>query len=230
MNKQHIKYCLDIIMTICFICIMKIMITGIGWHEKLGLIIGGLVILHLILNYRWIKGMASRIFDTKLNFATKFSVVLNILLAVLTVLVIISGILISVTIFKGIAAENRQLWASIHKNSALLIFICISIHIGLHWKMIMYGFRRLFNIKGINSIRIYILRTLSIIIMLLGLFALSNNSIVKTMLKMNKETDARNKSTKVQVIVEYASIMGLFIGGTHYTLKTANDKCKKKTN
>lgn len=230
MNKQHIKYCLDMIMTICFICIMKIKITGMGCHEKLGLIIGGLVILHLILNYRWIKGMAPRIFDKKLNFATKFSVILNVLLAVLTLLVIISGMLISVTIFKGIAVENRQLWSIIHKNSSLLIFICISIHIGLHWKMIMYGFRRLFNIKGINSIRTYILRTISIIIMIFGLFALSNNSILKNILKMNKEKDSHKKSTKVQAIVEYTAIMGLFIGGTHYTLKIANDKCKKKTN
>lgn len=217
MKKQHFKYCLDIIMTICFVCIMKIMITGISLHEKLGLIIGGLVILHLILNYKWIKGMALRIFDAKLNLVTKISVILNIVLAVLTVLLIVSGILVSVTIFKDIAAENRDLWACIHKRLALLLFVCISIHIGLHWKMIMFGFRNMFKIKNISSVRTYLLRGASIIIMLFGLLALSNNFIL-------------NKPTKIQLIIEYTSMMGLFIGGTHYTLKMTNKNSKKKTN
>ncbi|MGN1342192.1 MAG: hypothetical protein ACI4VL_03070, partial [Bacilli bacterium] len=97
MNKQHMKYCLDIVMTICFICVMKIMITGMMLHERLGIIILGLVILHIALNYKWIKGVLLRIFDKKLNLVTKISVILNILLAILTVLLIVSGILVSVT-------------------------------------------------------------------------------------------------------------------------------------
>lgn len=230
MNKQHIKYCLDIIMTICFICIMKIMITGISLHEKLGLIILGLVILHIILNYRWVKGMALRIFDTKLNLVTKISVVLNLVLAILTVLLVVSGILISVTIFTNIAAENRELWANIHKKSALLLFICISIHIGLHWKMIMYGFKNMFKIKGFSKIRTSALRIVTIVIMLFGLLSLFRNPILKDTFKINKESDSKNKSTKIQVILEYTSIMGLFIGGTYYTFKIKNENCKKKFN
>ena len=230
MNKQHIKYCLDIIMTICFICIMKIMITGISLHEKLGLIILGLVILHIILNYRWVKGMALRIFDTKLNLVTKISVVLNLVLAILTVLLVVSGILISVTIFTNIAAENRELWANIHKKSALLLFICISIHIGLHWKMIMYGFKNMFKIKGFSKIRTSALRIVTIVIMLFGLLSLFRNPILQDTFKINKESDSKNKSTKIHVILEYTSIMGLFIGGTYYTFKIKNENCKKKFN
>lgn len=228
MNKQHMKYCLDIIMTICFICIMKIKITGMGLHEKLGLLILGLVILHIALNYKWVKGMAFRIFDKKLNTATKISVVLNMVLAVLSVLLIVSGILVSVTIFKDIAAENRQLWAIIHKRAGLLLFVCIAIHIGLHWKMIMFGFKNMFKLKGFSLIRTYSLRTISVIIMLLGLLALSNNSILQNMLKINKEANNNKKATKIQAIIEYTSIMGLFIGGTYYTLQMNNKKSKKK--
>ena len=230
MNKQHIKYCLDIIMTICFICIMKIMITGISLHEKLGLIILGLVILHIILNYRWVKGMALRIFDTKLNLVTKISVILNVILAVLTILLVVSGILISVTIFTDIAAENRELWANIHKKSALLLFICISVHVGLHWKMIMFGFKNMFKIKGFNKIRTYILRSIAVVIMLFGLLSLLKNPILQDTFKINKEGEIKNTSTKMQAIIEYTSIMGLFIGGTYYTFKIKNENCKKKVN
>ena len=230
MNKQHIKYCLDIIMTICFICIMKIMITGISLHEKLGLIILGLVILHIILNYRWVKGMALRIFDTKLNLVTKISVILNVILAVLTILLVVSGILISVTIFTDIAAENRDLWANIHKKSSLLLFICISVHVGLHWKMIMFGFKNMFKIKGFNQIRTYILRSIAVVIMLFGLLSLLKNPILQDTFKINKEGEIKNTSTKMQAIIEYTSIMGLFIGGTYYTFKIKNENCKKKVN
>lgn len=230
MNKQHMKYCLDIVMTICFICIMKIMITGMMLHERLGIIILGLVILHIALNYKWIKGVLLRIFDKKLNLVTKISVILNILLMILTVLLIVSGILVSVTMLRDIAAENRPLWASIHKKSALLLFICVSMHIGLHWKMVMYGFGRLFRIKNVSKIRMYSLRTASIIIMLVGLIAFSNNSILHSMLKINKENNSHNRSTKMQSIIEYTSIMGLFIGGTYYTLKIKNKNSKSRSN
>lgn len=227
MNKQHIKYCLDIIMTICFICIMKIMITGMMLHERLGIIILGLVIMHIVLNYKWIKGVALKIFDKKFNTVTKFSVVLNIVLAVLTILAVVSGVFVSVTMLRGITVGNRQLWAAIHKQSALLIFICISIHIGLHWKMIMFGFKNMFKLKNSSAIRGYLLRIVSIIIMLFGLLCLSNNSILQSMLRINSGS-AHKEVTKVKVIAEYVSIMGLFIGGTHYTLQINNKNIKKK--
>lgn len=227
MKKCHMKLILDIIMTICFICIMKIKITGMSLHEKLGISILVLVCIHLILNYKWIKGITIRLFDKKLKPIIKISYVLNVILCALILLIVASGMLVSVTIFTHISAENRALWADIHKIASLFAFICISIHVGLHWNMIMAGFKKIFKIKKPDKIRTTILRTLTLIIMFLGIISLSNNSIIKKTLNLN--VDFKNKNTtKVQAIFEYASIMGLFIGGTYYTLQKTNDNKKIK--
>lgn len=227
MKKHHMKLMLDIIMTICFICIMKIKITGMSLHEKLGISILGLVCMHLILNYKWIRGITGRLFDKKLKPIIKISYVLNVILCGLILLIVASGMLISVTIFTQVSAENRALWADIHKISSLLAFICISIHVGLHWNMIMAGFKKMFRIKNQNKIRIFILRILTVVMMLSGIISLSNNSIIKKTLNISTESSNKN-TTKVQAAFEYVSIMGLFIGGTYYTLQKTNETKKTK--
>ncbi|MDO5517045.1 MAG: DUF4405 domain-containing protein [Clostridium sp.] len=223
MKKYRVKLLLDIIMTICFICIMKIKITGMSMHEKLGILIFALVCMHLILNYKWIKAMTGRIFDKNLKPIMKISYALNMILCLLILLVIVSGMMISVTIFTQISWGNRALWANVHKIASLSAFICISIHVGMHWKYIMSGFKRMFKIENPNMIRTSILRLITAVIMVLGIVSLSNNSILRKALNINVQP-VNNNNTKVQAAFEYVSIMGLFIGGTYYTLEKTNKK------
>ena len=84
MKKCHVKLLLDIIMTICFVCIMKIKITGMNLHEKLGISILILVCMHLILNYKWIKGVTGKLFDKNMKpiitiIAKTVSILINLL-------------------------------------------------------------------------------------------------------------------------------------------------------
>ena len=223
MKKYHFKLLLDIIMTICFICIMKIKITGMSLHEKLGIIIFVLICTHLILNYKWIKGVSGKLFDKKMKPIIKVSYALNVLLCLLILIIVISGIMISVTIFTQISAGNREIWANVHKTASLSAFICISILVGLHWKMVMAGFKKMFRIKKSNKIRTSILRLITSLIMVLGLISLSNNSILHKALNISAKSRYSN-TTKVQAACEYVSIMGLFIGGTYYTLEKKNKK------
>lgn len=223
MKKCHVKLLLDIIMTICFVCIMKIKITGMNLHEKLGISILILVCIHLILNYKWIKGVTGKLFDKNMKPIVKISYCLNVLLCLLILLIVISGIMISVTIFTHISTENRLLWANVHKIASLLAFICISIHVGMHWRFIMAGFKKGFGIKNTNRIRTSILRLITVVIMVFGIISLANNSILKKAFNINSQTVHKN-TTKVQAAFEYVSIMGLFIGGTYYTLEKINKK------
>lgn len=226
MKKQYTKYFLDLIMTLCFICIMKIKITGMHLHEILGLWILIFVIIHNLLNFKWIKSVSKKLFDESLNTRTKISCYLNMILAVLVTVTVVSGLLVSVTIFRNITTENRELWANVHKISALLTFIGISIHVGLHWKMIMHAFRTMFKIKGFSAVRQFVLRAMSIIIIALGIVSLSNNYILKNIFNIN-DTNEKKQVTKLQAVIEYASVMGLFVGGTYYTFEITTRKKQK---
>lgn len=87
----------------------------------------------------------------------------------------------------------------------------------------MAGFKKGFGIKNTNRIKTSILRLITVVIMVFGIISLTNNYILKKAFNINSQTVHKN-TTKVQAAFEYVSIMGLFIGGTYYTLEKINKK------
>lgn len=146
-KKIYFKILVDIIMTIIFVCLTKIKITGMHMHEVLGIFVTLLVIVHLALNFSWVKNITLKIFDKNLNNKIRRMYIINAILAVLVFIVFVSGILVSVTIFTNISTVNRAVWAIIHRKAALLMFILIIAHALLNIKMIKSHCKRICNLK-----------------------------------------------------------------------------------
>lgn len=146
MKKIHVKILIDILMTILFICLTKIKITGMHMHEVLGIIVTLLVIIHLALNFSWVKAITLKIFDKNLNYKIKITYCINVLLAILVCIIFISGILVSVTIFTNISTANRGTWAFIHRKAALITFILIIVHALLNIKMIKSHCKKMYKL------------------------------------------------------------------------------------
>lgn len=146
MKKIHMKILIDILMTILFICLTKIKITGMHMHEVLGIIVTLFVIIHLVLNFSWVKAITLKIFDKNLNYKIKITYWINVLLAILVCIIFISGILVSVTIFTNISTANRGTWAFIHRKAALITFILIIVHALLNIKMIKGHCKKMYKI------------------------------------------------------------------------------------
>ena len=146
MKKIHMKILIDILMTILFICLTKIKITGMHMHEVLGIIVTLFVIIHLVLNFSWVKAITLKIFDKNLNYKIKITYWINVLLAILVCTIFISGILVSVTIFTNISTANRGTWAFIHRKAALITFILIIVHALLNIKMIKGHCKKMYKI------------------------------------------------------------------------------------
>lgn len=165
--KMCFKLLLDLAMTILFVLLMDFQFTGIEIHEIIGLAICGLFFFHNVLNFKWIKAVTSRFFDKRLPVLTKLSYVLNFLLLICVTLIGLSGIFISESLFTNISVGNRDLWITIHRSSAYLGFVLISVHIGFHWKMIMNGMKKMLHIEESNVFR----RVFAIIAVILIVFA-----------------------------------------------------------
>lgn len=146
MKKIHVKILIDILMTILFICLTKIKITGMHMHEVLGIIVTLFVIIHLALNFSWVKAITLKIFDKNLNYKIKITYCINVLLAILVCIIFISGILVSVTIFTNISTANRGTWAFIHRKAALITFILIIVHALLNIKMIKSHCKKMYKL------------------------------------------------------------------------------------
>lgn len=192
MKNLKFKMILDLIMSIAWIFLMDYMFTGLLIHELLGLAIIGLFIFHNLINFDWIKNITKNIFTGKINFLTSLKYSLNLILLFMTFLVGISGVLISTNILTSISTSNRNLWVYIHRASSYGSLIFISIHIGLHWNMIMAMCRKLFNIQHKNAARTFILRLLALALVVVGIKSSFDNNILHKILP--ESMDKKEKS------------------------------------
>lgn len=134
MKKTTYKIGIDLLMTILLLFLMARQITGDSAHEWLG---AGMLILwiaHHILNRSWysqlFKGRYTpiRILQTVINFA--------VLLSMFGLMV--SGIVLSREVFAFLPISGGIAWARrIHVLSAFWGFVLMSVHLGLHWNMIL---------------------------------------------------------------------------------------------
>ena len=149
MKKLHFKILVDIVMIIMFACLTKIKITGMHMHEVLGIVVTLLVAIHLALNFSWVKNVTTKIFDKNMNNKMRRLYCTNVILTLLVLIVFVSGILVSVTIFTNISAINRSVWVLVHKRSAILLVITIAIHILFNIKMIKAYCKKMCKYKNI---------------------------------------------------------------------------------
>lgn len=168
MKKTYYKYILDAIMTVLFVLLMNTEVTGLKPHEVIGLGVCGLFVIHNLLNAKWIKAVAGKLFDKNFKPMTKFMFLLDVILLIDVALIAASGVIISTELF-SFTTDNRYLWVMIHNVSAYAGLIFISVHVGLHWKSILAAMRKLAGIKRPSKIRTFAVRVLALAIAILGI-------------------------------------------------------------
>lgn len=151
-KKTNLKILIDIMMTIIFMCLTKIKITGIHMHEVFGIVVTLLVAIHLVLNFSWVKNMTTKILNKNMNSKMRRLYCINVILILLTLIVFVSGILVSVTIITNISAVNRSAWILVHKRSAILLVITIAIHILFNIKIIKAHCKKMCKYKNIKNL------------------------------------------------------------------------------
>ena len=140
--KTKIKVVIDIAMSALFLILMNLAWTGLMLHEILGLGIVALFAIHLLLNRQWISSVASRFRDIT-NQKTRFMFVLNILLGLSMLAAVASGILISQSLFPGLADTGFDLWFGVHSIASWLSLGIVTLHTVIHWRWIGSVIRRL---------------------------------------------------------------------------------------
>ena len=141
MKKNIFKFIFDIGMALLFILLYPVELTGLKFHEIAGLVLGVPLIIHLLLNWKWITSVTRKIFSKNTPGKTKVSYLLNLLLLLDMLIVIISGLLVSHILFPNLRHYGSGLpMLSIHISSASLGVILVGVHIGMHWNwMIQIG-------------------------------------------------------------------------------------------
>jgi hypothetical protein len=166
-----VKFVIDIIMAITFVLFFnKRVLGGLAFHEIAGLVIGVVFFTHVLLNWRWVKNVTLRLFDSKISVKTKVGYVLNLLLLISMAFIILSGIFISKVVFPNLDVSNERGFKISHIPISYLALLIVAAHIGLHWNWIMGVFKNIFKIKKRNSQLGTLAKVATVFLLLFGVY------------------------------------------------------------
>lgn len=191
MNRKMIqKLILDIIMTIIMIILMGYTVSGALIHEILGISVLILIVIHNALNIKWISAIIKNK-SKGLNYKIYLRLIINILMTINSIFLAVTSVVISRNLFAFLNISHSNIWSSLHGLSAYIEIAMISIHVGLHWSMIMSAFRNMFNLKDKSSIRTASLRVIAFLLAALGVKASFSRGITLN-LPSNEKEDLKN--------------------------------------
>ena len=125
---------IDLIIFILMFVLMFYSLTGNLWHEILGIITFILFIVHNLLNINLIKGVLFKVKEGKeVPSKIKLNLGLDLLMGISLVFLMISGILISESVFQ---LNMGGIWITIHDYAAYILFGLIIVHLLCHLKMV----------------------------------------------------------------------------------------------
>ena len=198
-------------MTVILLLLMASSLVGEALHEWLGIGMFLLFILHHALNSKW----SSSLFKGKYT-AYRIMQTLLVVLALVSMLgSMVSGIVLSRHALSFLQIRGGQSWArTLHMLSAYWGFAFISLHLGLHWNIMMNMTKRLF--KKPSAVRRWIVRVIGFLIASYGVYAFIKRDIGSYMVLKNQFVFFDFDEPLVLFMLDYIAVMGLFVFIGHY--------------
>ena len=145
MRTTRVKLLLTTLLTLAYLLLMDPRsFYGLVFHEWAGLTICLFFILHVVLDWKFVKGVTFRFFR-KLPARTRINYILDVLLLVGLMMVVWSGLPIARVIdfsWMGFDRENMRLWRLMHTSISTIVLVLAGLHLGLHWNWLMARLRR----------------------------------------------------------------------------------------
>ncbi|MGE1114974.1 DUF4405 domain-containing protein [Priestia megaterium] len=182
-----------------------------------------LFIFHNILNRRWYK----TIIRGKYNVRRILKIVVNLLFLVSMVVVVISSVPISRDVFPYFPINNDMIVRQIHVLTAYWGFIFMAVHIGLCWGTIINAVRKMTGITGMSRMRTIVLRVLAVLIVVYGVHTSFERDLGSKLIIYDPFGSYILDNSAMGFLIDYLSIMGIYICGTHYALKFVRSEVGK---
>ena len=221
--KMIVKTSVDIGMTVALLFLMTYEMIGQSLHEWLGIGMFLLFVIHHVLNRRWfgvlLKGKYTpfRIWQTVLVVSVFFSMLGSM----------VSGVIISRSVLSFLPIHGGSSFGrNLHMLSAYWGFVLMSLHLGLHWNMMLGAMGK--AIKGTSTARIWILRIIAIAVAFYGVYAFVKRDIWDYMLLRVHFVFFDYDEPLFFFLLDYIAVMGLFIFIGHFFTLILKQKNKLK--
>ncbi len=221
--KLAVKLSVDDLMTLSLLFLMGYQFWGDTAHEWVGAGMFALFVAHHLLNLNWHK----RLFMGRYTPAriTMLCIDLLVLLAMLALMY--SGIVLSRHVFAFLPIQSGLALARrLHILGAYWGYILMSLHLGLHWNMILTMAAKPFHMAP-SMPRKEAAFLLSALIAAYGVFVFIRRDFLTYMLLRNEFVFLDFNESKLLFYLDYLTLMGLCIVLAHYGGRLL--KMKKKT-
>jgi len=211
--KMKIKMGIDLLMTVLLLCLMAYQITGEALHEWFGAGMLILFITHNILNIRWYGNL----FKGKYKLLRILQTIVNFSVLISMLCLGYSGIVMSRHVFAALPIGGPMATArSMHMAASYWGFVLMSVHLGMHWGMIVGMFRRLLKGRKMPDVAVWGLRLAAAAIAGNGLICFIQKDIVSYMFLKNQFVFFDFEQSAISVFAEYIAMMGFWIFVSFY--------------
>lgn len=213
-SKKIAKYSTDLAMTVLLLGQMAYIRIGETAHEWMGVSLFALFLMHHRFNGRWYIHLAKgsytpvRVLQTAVNFLMLASMIG----------LMVSGIILSRKVFAFLPVDSGMSFARIlHMVSAYWGFLFMSIHLGLHWGMIIGTARNIRKKKQGPPVLSWIMRMTAFLICGFGMYALFKHRIPDYLWMRSQFVFFDMEQPLVLFFAEYLAMMGTWICVAYYT-------------
>lgn len=211
--RLKFKITIDSLLTVLLPLLMAHMLTGEKVHEWVGALMLVLFITHNALNINWYLNLCRGKYTPQRILQT----VINLMLSAAMLGLMISGIMMSRHVFSFLPINAGMSFArNLHMLSAYWGFVLISLHLGLHWKMIMGIAHKSLGGQSAPHRNKAVLRLMAILIAAFGVYAFVKNDIASYMLLKIEYAFFDSEQSAMLFFAEYLAMVELFAGVAYY--------------
>ena len=138
---------IDVTALSAFLVVFEPRWTGIAIHEWLALALAGVLVVHVLMHWRWVAQVTKR-FVGQLRGGVRLNYMVNALTFAAYAAVMLSGIMISKSVLTtfGIQGTHDMAWRALHNLSANAALALTALHFALHWKWVVYALTQLVTV------------------------------------------------------------------------------------
>lgn len=131
MTKRRTLLLLDLFLLGLFAPLLSWRLTGLAWHETLGVTLTTLILTHLAVHWAWMESRAVSGIRTRRRLG---GLVLNAALFAAMGTTIISGFVISKIVWPNQLTPSAYLqWHGLHESATTITLFLIGLHLALNW-------------------------------------------------------------------------------------------------
>ena len=175
LRTSVLKLILDLLMFITLMLLYSKNVISLTFHELAGLIVLFVMLIHVLINGKWVFAVTKKMLDKSFSARTKVLWVTDFLLLVCTIAMIVTGLLISKALLPDFLGGHNSL-IPLHFFFSAIMIILLGIHIGFHFKYIANVIMKKREHKTVSKV---IAIVAAVFIAAAGIYSISTTSYTK---------------------------------------------------